>query len=1317
MECSHERRINSSYATPTNLGYTYNVDGTVHTMSDATGTTTYGYDALGDVTSQALAASGGSGFANTTTSYAYFTTGALSTLTYPAYAGSSDPAVGYAYNSTGELISSTDWLSNVVTYAYDADGNQTSQDNNVSTGNPSGTSSTAFGYDAADNNSYAVSTINQVCGGSETLTQWFAGGAYGLRNADGQLTYYYTHYAGSCSGQSDIERNYSYDQAGDLIFQGASGQGSSPNNFAYDASGDPTTISSHDGSGSFDTYSQTFDAAGEDTGQSPISGSSGVSSTYTYDTLGDQIKDVSTTTDTYGFNATGQMSSVTTPSGTVNYLYDGDGVEAGTSTTGTATSQWTDPTDIDSTRAIDAETCTTATFCVAVGASGYATTYNGTTWSTPVDADSTRTMDAVSCTSSTFCVAVDTSGDATDFNGTTWSTPVDIDSTRSVNAVSCVSTTFCVAVGASGYAAIYTGTWATSSDIDSTRTMDALSCTSSTFCEAVDTSGDATKYTGSWAASTDIDSTRSVNTISCTSSTFCVAAGASGYAAVYTGTWAASSDVDSTRAIKDVACPSTTLCLAVDSSGYSTTYNGTSWSTPTDIDGSNALTALSCASSTNCAAVDADGNALTYTGSWSSAISVDATRSVSAISCPTATFCITGDSSGYAAVYEVATQAWAAPVDVDSTRAIDAETCSSTTFCVAVGASGYATTYNGTNWSTPVDADSTRTMDAVSCVSSVFCVAVDASGDATIYNGSSWSTPTDIDSTRSVNAVSCVSSTFCVAVGASGYAAIYTGTWATSSDVDSARSMDALSCTSSTFCEAVDTSGDVTKYTGSWATSTDIDSTRSVNTISCTSSTFCVAAGASGYAAVYTGSWAASSDVDSTRTIKVVACLTTTFCEAIDSSGDATKYTGSWTTSSDVDGSNALTALSCVSTTFCDAADANGNVLTYTGTWSVATDIDATRSASGITCPTTTFCVTGDGSGYSATYKPVIVPPLVAQLTLDTDGSLALILGDGSYYYVYGPGSIPVEQVSLSTSTPAYLTYVRSNSTWITSNDAGDQTAFYGYDAFGNQAFGTPTSSFGFAGQYTDKTSGYSNMRARLYNSQTGSFMTRDPAFEKTDTAYSYATDDPVDRTDPTGRDTVGICGNLSAQISFIGGFGGTGTLCLVRTVFTPGGNDDIGITETAGAAPLGLGASVGGSLEFQVSNANHLQDLAHRFWNAIANVSLTPGFGFGVTAGTFWGKGSSNQKIYGAQGGFGLGGGYGGYLYETNTWVQQVNGVVQANILRLLWDALVPPPLTIASNLDMILSKSKSQIKNGIDTTKPFRSGADTAIQTEENR
>jgi RHS repeat-associated protein len=644
--------------------------------------------------------------------------------------------------------------------------------------------------------------LAQTCGGNETLTQAFSGTG-GSRNADDQLTQYTDSYTNSCSGQGSYERSYSYDTAGRVVYQGSSSQGSSSNNFSYDPSGDPTTISSHDTSGNFDSYTQVFDSAGEVTSQTPIAGSHGVSSTYSYDTLGDQAQATAgSATATYTFNQTGQMTSATSTSGSTTYLYTGANLEASATAATPGKLIWGPPTDVDSTRAIDAVTCVSSSFCVAVGASGYVTIYNGSSWSTPTDADSTRTLDALSCVSSSFCVAVDTSGYATIYNGSTWSTPTDIDSTRAIDAVTCVSSSFCVAVGASGYATTYNGsTWSTATDADSTRTLEALSCVSSSFCVAVDTSGYAAKYNGSTWTATDIDSTRSIDTVSCISSSFCVAA----------------------------------------------------------------------------------------------------------------------------------------------------------------GASGYATTYNGSTWSTATDADSSRTIKAVSCLTSSLCVAVDTSGYALSYNGSSWSTPSDID------------------------------------------------------------------------------------------------------------------------------------------------------------GSHTLEALSCASSSFCETTDNNGSVLTYNGSaWSSAQNVDSTRTISSVSCTSSSFCVAVDGSGYAIVYLPLTVT-VTSQLTWHMNGSLPLVLSDGTNDYIYGPSTTPVEEVNLATSTPTYMTYTPSDSSWLTTNSAGDETGFWGYDAFGNLAFGTPESPFGYAGEYTDPSTGFSNLRARWYEPQTGEFTSRDPAFSQTDTAYTYAGDDPVNETDSTG--------------------------------------------------------------------------------------------------------------------------------------------------------------------------------------------------------
>jgi len=130
---------------------------------------------------------------------------------------------------------------------------------------------------------------------------------------------------------------------------------------------------------------------------------------------------------------------------------------------------------------------------------------------------------------------------------------------------------------------------------------------------------------------------------------------------------------------------------------------------------------------------------------------------------------------------------------------------------------------------------------------------------------------------------------------------------------------------------------------------------------------------------------------------------------------------------------------------------------------------------------------------------------------------------DVAYDYIYGPGDTPVEQINLGTSTPTYLTYTPSDDSWLTTNTAGDQTGYWQYDAYGTLAYGTPTTPFGYSGQYTDTTTGLVNDRARYYQPQTGGFTTRDPDYAGTDTAYTYASGDPISGADPTGQFGCGI--------------------------------------------------------------------------------------------------------------------------------------------------------------------------------------------------
>jgi RHS repeat-associated protein len=298
----------SGYSTPPNVATTYSPDGSKKTMTDGTGTTTYISDAMGDVTTQQFVAASGSGLANQTIGYSYYSTGVEKSVVYPNYQGVTNPTATYTYDGLGNMASVTDWSGNEVSFAHDPDGNLTSQDNEVSSSNPSGTSNTVFSYDSADQMTQATSTA--LCSGTNgTLTQSFAG-ANGSRNPDGLVTQDQEQYGGSCSGPASYQQDYSYDDASRLVYQGNSPQGTAVNNLAYDGAGDPTEISAEVVGGGSDTFSQSFNAADQDTGQTPISGSGGTSATYGYDSLGDRTTEVSgSTTSTMSYNQAGQLTS------------------------------------------------------------------------------------------------------------------------------------------------------------------------------------------------------------------------------------------------------------------------------------------------------------------------------------------------------------------------------------------------------------------------------------------------------------------------------------------------------------------------------------------------------------------------------------------------------------------------------------------------------------------------------------------------------------------------------------------------------------------------------------------------------------------------------------------------------------------------------------------------------------------------------------------------------------------------------------------------------------------------------------------------
>ena len=895
--------IAAGYSTPANVSYTYNPDQTRATMTDATGTTTYSYDAMGDLTSEALAAGAGTGLANQTTSYGYFSTGGLASVTYPAYGSYSSPEVSYDYDPTGAMASETDWLGNTVSFAHDASGNQTGQDNDVSTSAPNGTSSTSWSYDNAGYNSAASSALAQTCGGAETLSQSFTG-TTGSRNADGQVTAYEESYSGSCSGQSSYQRAYSYDPAGRVVYQGSAAQGSAPNNFAYDPSGDPTTISAHS-SGAFDTYTQAFDPAGEVLSQTPVTGSSGAASSYAYDTLGDLASTAggAGSGTIYAYNSLGQMTSTSGSSG-ASTLVPGDIYTLAGSPVGTGGhSGGSGP----------------ATSALLGEVNDVVADANGNIYI--ADTSNNRVQEVAATTHSQWGISM-TAGDVYTIAGSASGTSGSSgDGGAATSAL--LSSPTGVALDAAGNLYI--------ADQANNRAQFVAAATCSSSCR--------------WGQSTTI-----------------------GYVYTIAGTGTAGHSGDggaATSAHLDLPTG-----VALDAAGN--LYIADQYNNRVQF-----VAAATCSSSCRWGLSTTANDMYTIAGSSSGTEGHSGDGGA-------ATSALLNDPSSVA--LDSADNLYIADTDNNRVQFVAAATCSS---------------------SCPFALSSTTANDIYTLAGSSSGSA-GGSGDGGVATSALLSSPTGL------------------ALDSSG------NLYVADSGNNRAQLVAASACSSS--CPlglSSTTKGDIYTVAGS-------------------------ASGSEGESGE--GGLATSALLDGVAGV------------GTDSAGD----------------------------------------LYLADTYNFV--VDEVPAASSFLSATYTY--NGDGLEASRTTGVTL-----SQFTWADAGSSALpvVISDGANDHVYGPGGQPVEQVALATSTPTYLTYTPASSTWVSANQAGDEAGSWGYDAFGTLAFGTPTSPFGYSGQYQDATSGFVNDRARWYQAQTGEFTTRDPDFAGTDTAYTYAGDDPVNEDDPSG--------------------------------------------------------------------------------------------------------------------------------------------------------------------------------------------------------
>jgi RHS repeat-associated protein len=128
------------------------------------------------------------------------------------------------------------------------------------------------------------------------------------------------------------------------------------------------------------------------------------------------------------------------------------------------------------------------------------------------------------------------------------------------------------------------------------------------------------------------------------------------------------------------------------------------------------------------------------------------------------------------------------------------------------------------------------------------------------------------------------------------------------------------------------------------------------------------------------------------------------------------------------------------------------------------------------------------------------------------------ILNDGQNSYIYGPNGLPIEQIN-SEGKALYLHHDQQGSTRLLTGSTGIVEGAMTYDPYGNllASSGTKTTPLGYDGQYTNSDTGLIYLRAREYDTATDQFLSVDPLKEITEEPYSYASDDPVNLSDPSG--------------------------------------------------------------------------------------------------------------------------------------------------------------------------------------------------------
>jgi RHS repeat-associated protein len=238
--------------------------------------------------------------------------------------------------------------------------------------------------------------------------------------------------------------------------------------------------------------------------------------------------------------------------------------------------------------------------------------------------------------------------------------------------------------------------------------------------------------------------------------------------------------------------------------------------------------------------------------------------------------------------------------------------------------------------------------------------------------------------------------------------------------------------------------------------------------------------------------------------------------------------------------------------------DDNGNVVTRSGaaayTWDFENRLVRVARTDGTVVD---IAYDADGNRVQTRVTPATGPPTVTNYVVDASGPLAHVVaetdGTGGLQAVYVRAQDELLGVIRGTGARFYHADGVGSIRWLT-DETGAVTDRYTYSAFGDRIehIGSDPQPYAFAGEPYDPNVGMQHHRARWMDPRLGRFASVDPLDPKVGPLYDppelhryrYAADDPVNRIDPSGLQSMGEVGvsmnvsatlNTTAQISVRG--------------------------------------------------------------------------------------------------------------------------------------------------------------------------------------